>query len=268
MEVPLHNPKEIAPDTLAIYRRALGILEEIEIPFLVGGAYALAQYAGIIRHTKDLDVFVRPEDAEGVLDGLARQGFRTELTFPHWLGKAYRGGDFVDVIFSSGNGIARVDDEWFEHAVEAEILGMPVRMVPAEEMIWSKGFVQERERFDGADIAHIIRACGPRLDWNRLLRRYDRHWRVLFGHLILFGYVYPCEREKIPSWIMEELGSRLHQETGNSLPSDRVCQGTLLSREQYLPDILEWGYVDPRLEPRGEMNKSEIAHWTEAIHQK
>lgn len=268
MGIPRHHAKEIAPDTLAIYRTALGVLDALEVPFLVGGAYALAQYAGIIRHTKDLDVFVRPEDASGVLEGLARHGFRTELTFPHWLGKAFRGGDFVDLIYSSGNGVARVDDEWFEHAVEAEILGVSVRMVPPEEMIWSKGFVQERERFDGADIAHIIRSCGLRLDWDRLLRRFAAHWRVLFGHLILFGYIYPGECEKVPAWVMKKLGTRLHQEAGNSLPTERLCRGTLLSREQYLPDIVDWGYTDPRLVPHGEMNEAEVAEWTEAIHHK
>ena len=45
------------------------------------------------------------------------------MTFPHWLGKAYRGDDFCDVIFSSGNGVCRVDDLWFEHSVPARVLG-------------------------------------------------------------------------------------------------------------------------------------------------
>jgi len=258
----------LPPDTLAFYLDALGVLEATRVPFLVGGAYALAHYTGVVRHTKDFDVFVRPDDAKRLLAALARGGYRTDLTFPHWLGKAFLEDDFVDVIFSSGNGICRVDDEWFDHAEEAEILGVPVRLVPPEEMIWSKGFVQERERFDGADIAHVIRSCGPGLDWAHMLRRFGPHWRILFGHLIQFGFVYPGERDKIPGWIMEELGSRLHREIGNPLPGVRVCQGTLLSREQYLPDIEEWGYADARLEPSGAMSPAEIARWTEAIHKK
>ncbi len=263
----LYKP-EIAPDTLAIYRQALHALQDMQFPFLVGGAYALAQYAGIIRHTKDLDLFVRPGDAQCILDGLGRHGFRTELTFPHWLGKAHRGGDFVDVIFCSGNGIVRVDDEWFQHSVAAEVLGVPVHMIPAEEMIWSKGFIQERERFDGADIAHVIRSCGPGLDWKRLLRRFGSNWRVLFSHLVLFGFIYPDEQDKVPAWVVEELSNRLRQEQSKSLPREHLCQGTLLSREQYLPDILEWGYADSRLVPHGEMNEADVAHWTEAINQK
>jgi hypothetical protein len=45
----------------------------------------------------------------------------------------------------------------------------------------------------------------------------------------------------------------------------RVCDGTLLSRQQYLIDINERGYADGRLAPRGEMSTAEIAHWTSAI---
>ena len=64
------------------------------------------------------------------------------------------------------------------------VLDVPVRLIPAEEMIWSKAFVMERERYDGADVAHILRACAETLDWPRLLQRFDGHWRVLLQHLV------------------------------------------------------------------------------------
>src|SRR5438067_3377612 len=150
-------PLELDSEAGQVYRRALDLLAEAGIPFLVGGAYCLAQHAGIVRHTKDFDLFVRPPDCPRVLARLAEAGFRTEVTFPHWLGKAFRGEYFVDVIFSSGNGLATVDEGWFEHAVPAEILGMAVKLCPAEEVVWSKSFVQERERYDGADVAHLLR---------------------------------------------------------------------------------------------------------------
>src|SRR5207245_465606 len=106
---------------------------------------------------------VRPEDCERVLAAFAESGFDTELTFPHWLGKARAGSEMVDVIFSSGNGCARVDDEWFQHRVADEVMGVSVRLIPVEEMIWSKGLIMERERFDGADVIHLLRARGARL---------------------------------------------------------------------------------------------------------
>ena len=71
---------------------------------------------------------------------------------------------------------------------------MIVRLSPAEEMIWSKAFIQERERFDGADVMHLLREIGPSLDWPRLLMRFGDYWRVLLSHLIMFGFVYPDKR--------------------------------------------------------------------------
>jgi hypothetical protein len=109
------------------------------------------------------------------LRALERAGYLTEVSFPHWLGKAHCGDYFVDVIYSSGNGVARVDDEWFQHAPRDQVFDLPVRLCPVEEMIWSKAFVQERERFDGADVAHLLLCCAPRLDWERVLRRFGAH---------------------------------------------------------------------------------------------
>jgi hypothetical protein len=238
------------------------------VPYLIGGAYAMGSLAGIERHTKDIDAFVRRRDRDTILRVLEAAGYRTEVTFPHWLAKAWIVERFVDVIYSSGNGAAPVDDEWFEHAVDAELLGIPVRLCPPEEIIWSKAYVQERERFDGADIAHLIRKCGLGFDWHRLLRRFDAHWRVLLAHLVTFGFVYPGERDIIPEWLIRELSDRLLRESREPSPEGKVCRGTLLSREQYLVDIATWGYRDGRLEPLGNMEPEEVIHWTAAIAHK
>jgi hypothetical protein len=258
-------PLELDARTQEFYCLAMMDLREAGIPFLVGGAYALERYTGIERHTKDFDVFVRPRDADRVLDLFRARGYRTELTHPHWLGKIYSEDAFVDVIFRSGNGVAEVDDEWFEHAIAEEVLGIAVGLCPVEEILWSKGFVMERERFDGADVAHLLRACAEQLDWERLLRRFGPHWRVLLSHLILLGFVYPAEGSKIPDWVMSDLLTRLRAELVDTPNRERICQGTLLSRSQYLIDLELWGYKDARLEPRGAMSQDEIAQWTKAI---
>jgi hypothetical protein len=259
-------PIELNPMTRAFYVRTLAVLNEAGVPFLVGGAYALAKHAGIERHTKDLDIFVRRRDRDPILHALGAAGYRTDVSFPHWLAKAYDDDDaFVDVIYSSGNGVTEVDDEWFAHAAEGEILGVPVKLCPAEEMIWSKAYVQERERFDGADIAHLVRSRGDAIDWGRLLHLFGNHWRVLFGHLVFFGFIYPAERATIPAWVLRDLSDRLVDEIESSSRKEQICFGTLLSREQYLVDIGKWGYHDARLKPGGQMSPEEVAHWTAAI---
>jgi Nucleotidyl transferase of unknown function (DUF2204) len=256
------------PISREFYCRAIRTLCEAAVPFLVGGAYAFECYTGIARHTKDFDIFVRHEHCYRALQVFKAAGYHTELTFPHWLGKAFCSGDFIDVIFSSGNGLARVDDEWFAHAVSAEVLGMPLKLSPPEEMIWSKAFVQERERYDGADVAHILRTQAEHLDWERLFRRFGDKWHVLLSHLTLFGFIYPGERGKIPAWVMEELIGRLQNDLRTPSSAKRVCQGTLLSREQYLVDVERWGYADARLRPRGNLTRQDIDHWTAAIDSK
>ena len=252
----------------AFYRSVMSRLTDAGVPFLVGGAYALAYYTTIQRSTKDFDVFIRRQDMEQALAALASGDCRTEFTYPHWLGKAICGDDFVDIIFSSGNAIANVDDEWFAHAPRVEVLGMEARLSPAEEMLWSKAFIMERERFDGADVLHVILRCGASLDWPRLLRRFGAHWRVLFSHLVTFGYVYPSEHSSIPQWVMDQLIGRLQAEHANPPRSGRVCRGPLLSRAQYLIDTEKWGYEDARLAPQGPMSDDEVAQWTAAINEK
>jgi hypothetical protein len=265
MSIPTLNMNALPPETATFYRQAMRALKAAGVPFLVGGAYALTPYTGVVRHTKDFDVFVKKDDVRRVLGVLGDAGFGTEMTFPHWLAKAYHGDDFVDVIFSSGNGVATVDDEWFEHAVPGEVLGERVLLSAPEEMIWSKSFVMERERYDGADVNHLIRSRGPGLAWRRLLLRFGRHWRVLLSHLVLYGFVYPGERDKVPAWVLRELTGRLLEEAEAPAAAGHVCGGTLLSREQYLSDLRQRGYGDARLGPGGTMTPAEVRQWTEAI---
>ena len=246
MEPCASNENELAPQTRDFYRQAMMALANSKLPFLVGGAYALGCYTGITRDTKDFDVFVRPREVEPILGALAQAGYQTELTDKVWLGKAYSGDAFVDVIFNSGNGLAPVDDEWFQHAVNGELLGAPLKLIPAEEMIWSKGFVMTRDRYDGADVAHLLRARADLLDWPRLVRRFGPDWRVLYQYLILFGYIYPAERRRIPNWVMQDFQDRLQKELTTAPPTGRVCRGTLLSSTQFDIDVDQWGYRDAR----------------------
>ncbi len=268
MTAMLADPNALDALTFQFYRSVLDVLRDSGPPFLIGGAYALARYTGVVRHTKDLDLFVRPADAPRALDALAAAGWRTEITFSHWLGKAFGGEDFIDIIYSSGNSLCPVDDAWFTHAVAAEVLSGPARLCPPEEIIWQKAFIQERERFDGADVVHLIRACGRTMDWPRLIDRFGPHWPILFSHLILFRYIYPSENECIPEAVLRELSARWQTELAAPAAADAACRGVLLSRMQYLPDLERGGYSDVRLRPEGEMSAAEVKAWTDAAFQR
>jgi hypothetical protein len=252
----------LSEHSIRFYRHALAILRDAGVPHLVGGAYAFARYTGIERHTKDFDVFIRRDDFDRAAWAFRKAGYKAELTFPHWLGKAFKGDDFVDLIYSAGNGVAEVDDLWFQHAVKEQVFGVDVELIPAEEMIWSKGLIMERERYDGADVAHVIRAVGDRLDWRRLLERYGTYWRALYAHIVMFGFIYPSDREQVPAWVIEELTERVRSEQQNG--GEKICYGTIVSRQQYLKDIGDWGYADAR-RVDDVMSDDDIARWTAGI---
>jgi hypothetical protein len=259
------TPLLTTPEKAELYRTTLEMLNRSGVPYMVGGSYAFQYYAGIARTTKDFDIFVRKQDVQRVLDVLTRAGFKTEIAFRHWLAKAHHAEQFIDVIYSSGNGVADVDDEWYAHAVDVEVLGVMVKLCPPEEMIWSKAMIMERERYDGADVAHLFRHCSGLLNWERLVRRFGQNWRVLLSHLILFGFIYPGERALIPAGVIRDLLNRLQAELDAPTRDSKVCNGTLLSRAQYLVDIDEWGYDDARAQPRGNMTEEQIREWTGAI---
>lgn len=248
-------------DTHTFYRDVLSTLSGEGVPFLLGGGYAMRHWTGISRDSKDLDLFVRPDDCERVLHRMDKRGYLTARPFPHWLAKIYCEDLYVDVIFNSGNGLTRVDDGWFDHAVDGRLLGVNVKISPAEETLWSKAFVIERERCDAADVAHLIRARGDKLGWRRLIDRFADNARVLFAHVILFGFIYPGESDKVPGWVMNELFERSQNE---KVDNKDLCRGTLLSRAQFLVDLERWGYKDARTE-LGVMRPSAVDIWTAAI---
>ena len=244
------------------YRAVLRTLRDAEIPFQIGGTYALARYTAIDRSTKDLDLMVRRRDWPAIARALREQHIYTRLPFPHWLGKALHGKSQVDVIFSGGNGLTRVDDDWIDRGVPARVLGFNVDLSPPEELLWSKAFVMERERFDGADVLHLILAMVDDLDWRHLCERFRGHEKVLLAHLVLFQYVYPDHASRLPRWLMPAL---LDAPDPAAMFSTRLCRGTLLSRAQYLVDIEKRGFADARRPPFGPMTDNEYQIWTGAI---
>jgi hypothetical protein len=255
------SPEAPGAETREFYQRSLALLDRAGIPFMVGGGYAMAYYTGIVRCTKDLDVFCRPLDRDRVLDVLGEEGgYRTDLTWPHFLAKAIHGEAFIDVIYRSGNGLCDVDDEWFENARPGEVWGQPVMICPIEETLWSKAYVQERDRFDGADVAHLILRQGQSIDWKRLLRRFECQGceRVLLAHLVMFGFIYPSERGRVPGWVMERLMASVRDEAETE---QKICRGPLLSKYMYTTAVDCWGYEDVRLPPWGIMTPEDVAHF-------
>lgn len=251
------------------YKTVIKTLQREKAQFLVGGSLALAHYMHLPRCPKDMDLFLTREQCLKVLEILEQRGYKTEMLHPHWLAKAYKDEFFIDLIFSSGNGIAQVNSDWYEHASKTTLFGLEVALCAPEEILWSKAFIMDRERFDGADIAHLIHDAGEQLDWCRLLKRFGEHWRILMSHLIIFQYIYPSKRSNIPDWVIDTLLMRVAAElrqsnSGNGMKQP-ICNGTLLSRDQYLCDVERHKYADGRLAPSGGMQEEELADYIQTF---
>lgn len=226
----------------SFYKRALQLLMENDFSFLIGGAYALRRHTGICRDTKDLDIYCRAGECPRILKRLEEQGFTTEVTDARWLAKAFMNEHYIDVIFSSANNLSPVDESWFEHTTESNLFGVPVSFIAPEELIWCKIYVQNRQRYDGADINHLILKKGREMDWERLMTHMEQHWHLLLAQLLNFQFVYPSERDKIPQWLFHELLNRAGEQYDMPAPKDKICRGPLLENNEYNTDIIEWGY--------------------------
>jgi hypothetical protein len=253
-----------ASQRLGFYQNVMDLMARNGIDFLVGGGYAFGHYTGLQRDTKDFDLMIRPSDVAAVLRICQAAGYEAGYAFSHWLAKVRSPKGVVDIIFGSSNGLCEVDEEWFETSPRAEILETVVRLVPPEEMIWQKAYVMERERFDGADVAHLLFSCCKQLCWKKMLIRFGADWRVLLSHLVLFGFIYPENRGVIPRDVLSDLLSRFIKEEQDRPGAEPICNGTLLSRVQYRYDVTVRGLQDARLMERCRISAEELNIWDNA----
>jgi hypothetical protein len=242
-----HGEFWIPEEEREVYRRALETLNGSGVPYVVSGLYALYEYTGIYRQTKDLDLFVEPQHVVDAARVLQRAGFGTYLEQSHWIAKAMWGDKQIDLIYGTGNGLSFIDADWFDHSREGILAGTRVRVAPPEDLLWHRLFVSERHRSDVSDILHLILKRGEELDWERLLRRVDAHWRLLLAQVHLYDFVYPGHRASIPQWVRRTLYDAAQQEI-EEVGDPNVCQGTLISRFSYNIDVNEWGFRDLRKE--------------------
>lgn len=234
------RPIELEARQRSLYRDVLTLFETHRLPYAVAGAFALRQHTGICRFTKDLDLFVTPQTATLALATLQKRGFQCEVTDPAWLAKVYLEEYFVDLITGMSNGVITVDNSWIERAKPATVCEVESRVLAPEEMIASKLFVTRRERFDGADIAHIIYGTHGQFDWERVLQLAGEHWEVVLWSLILFHYVYPGNKHYVPQWLWRDLVGRLESVLNSS--DDRAeFRGSLIDDVMFAIDVEEWG---------------------------
>ena len=241
-----HGDFWIPEEERDVYRRALLALNDAKVPYVVAGAYAIYEHTGIYRQTKDLDLFVEPCYVVPAARALGESGFVMRLEDLHWLAKGFVGDKFVDLIYGMGNGTAFIDDLWVRHSKPGVLAAQPVRIAPAEELIWHRLFINERHRHDMSDVVHLILCEGDALDWERLVKRVGDAWPLLLAQLQTYSFVYPGYRSNVPAWVIEQLIERARADNARDEPDADITRGPLISRFSFAIDVREWGFSDPR----------------------
>jgi predicted nucleotidyltransferase len=147
---------------------AAAALEQAELPYVLIGGVASSIH-GRPRATDDIDLLVDPRDADRALAALGAAGFDTEATDPHWIYKATKDGETVDVMFNI-KGDVHVDEEMLTRARPTDFAGQEVRVASPEDVIVIKALAHDEPSFRHWHDALAIIAA-QELDWEYLVRR-------------------------------------------------------------------------------------------------
>ena len=143
-------------------------LRDADVPFLLGGGLAAWAWGGPATG-HDLDLMVKPEDADRALDALEAAGMRTEKPPEGWLYKAWAGDILVDLIFRP---VGRdVDDEMFERAGEFEVNAVPMQVMALEDVLVTKLLALDEHELDYERLVEFARSLRERIDWDDVRRR-------------------------------------------------------------------------------------------------
>jgi len=146
-------------------KRAAAALRDADVPFLLGGSLASWARGGPeTRH--DLDLMIKPEDAERALQALVDAGMRPEDPPEEWLVKAWDGDVLVDLIFGP-KGLP-MTDEVIARGESMAVLGMEIRVMALEDVLITKLMALTEHSLRYETLLAIARALREQIDWDRV----------------------------------------------------------------------------------------------------
>ena len=153
---------------LETLKRAAGALREADLPFALGGGVAVWAHGGP-ETEHDLDLFVKPEDAERALEVLAAEGFRPEKPPEGWLYKAWDGDVLVDLIFEPSS--VTIDDDFITSAPLTEVYAVRMRVLRPEDVLVTKLLAMREHDLDYEAVLEIARSVREQIDWDEVRER-------------------------------------------------------------------------------------------------
>lgn len=154
---------------MATLKKAAAALRDADVPFMLGGGLA-AWARGGPESDHDLDLMVKPEDADEALDVLSAAGMRPERPPENWLYKAWDdNGVLVDVIFEPVG--LPVGDQAFERAEQLEVEAVGMRVMALEDVLVTKLLALDEQTLDYTSLLQIARPVREQVDWEEVRGR-------------------------------------------------------------------------------------------------
>jgi hypothetical protein len=199
----------MTPDQWEVYLSAINAVRSTGINFMLGGGFALAAYTGRWRDTKDIDLYVHPNDADTAKEALLKAGFSDYYSIlPYdrkWIYRSTKKDFLVDIIWAMANQRAQVDAQWFKRGRMITIRGEQLKIMPMEEFMWCKLYIMQRDHCDWTDLFNLLYANGTHLDWDHLLMRVEEDTPLLRALLEIFGWLCPAAAKKLPSILWKKM---------------------------------------------------------------
>lgn len=199
---------------MPVFTRARNILQELEVPYVVGGGIAVGCYDHQ-RPTKDMDFLIPEEYAEEALERLHAADFMVKRSDPRWLYQSWCNDTLVDLVFNinAGRGMIPIGREMIARGTERDICGEKFRILSPEDLVIIKILVQHENRSDWWDAITVMRSRRVSLDWHAVMR-YAPTDMPKFLSFLLFVQSRHGPQNLYPDWVLREAWRKVEAQTG------------------------------------------------------
>ena len=159
---------EVAAELTESLKRSIAALERQEVPYLLGGGLGCWARGGP-PSSNDIDLMLKPEDAERAQQALAEAGMRPETPPEQWLRKAWDGDILIDLIYEPSG--MRIDDEVIARGEELSVEAMRIRVMDLGDILTTKLLALDEHSADYRDLILITRSLREQIDWAQLRER-------------------------------------------------------------------------------------------------
>jgi Uncharacterised nucleotidyltransferase len=156
---------EVAEELTDSLKRAVAAIEQEGVPYLLGGGLGCWARGGP-PSSNDIDLMIKPEDAERAQQALAEAGMRPESPPEQWLLKAYDGDILIDLIFEPSG--MRIDDEVIARGDDLSVMAMNIHVMNLNDILITKLMALDEHSVDYGDLILITRSLREQIDWARI----------------------------------------------------------------------------------------------------